>query len=58
MEFNHNLLLEMHINKSIEKYAEGKAWSLIIHKNTIKNCSTVLQAFFSWSLYLYPLLSF
>ena len=34
------------------------AWSLIVHKNTIKNCSTVLQAFFSRSLSLYPLFPF
>ena len=29
------------------------AWSLIVHKNTIKNCSTALQAFSFRSLSLY-----
>ena len=28
---------------------QSMPWSLIIHKNTIKNCSTALQAFFSRS---------
>ena len=31
------------------------AWSLIAHKNTIRNCSTALQAFSSRSISLYPL---
>ena len=30
-------------------------WSLIAHKNTIRNCSTTLQAFSSRSISLYPL---
>ena len=34
------------------------AWSLIVHKNTIKNCSTVPQAFYLRSLSLYPLVPF
>ena len=34
------------------------AWSLIAHKNTIKNCSTTLQAFFFRSLALYLLFPF
>ena len=31
---------------------QNMTWSLIIHKNTIKNCSTVLQAFSLRSLSL------
>ena len=31
------------------------AWSLIVHKNNIKNYSTALQAFSFWSLSLYVL---
>ena len=34
------------------------AWSLIFHKNPIKNCSTALQAFSFRSLSLYPLFHF
>ena len=37
---------------------QSMTWSLIVHKNTIKNCSTSLQAFFFWSLSLYPLFPF
>ena len=32
---------------------QSLAWSLIVHKNIIKNCSTTLQAFSFWSLSLY-----
>ena len=34
---------------------ESMAWSLICDKNTIKNCSTALQAFSFQSLSFYPL---
>ena len=34
------------------------AWSLIVHKNLIKNCSTALQAFPFQSLSLYILFPF
>ena len=34
------------------------AWSLIVNRNTIKNCSTALQAFSFRSLSLYPLFPF
>ena len=34
------------------------AWSVIVYKNTIKNCSTALQAFFFRSLSLYNLFPF
>ena len=37
---------------------QSVAWSVIVHKNTIKNCSTALQAFFFRSLSLYPLFPF
>ena len=37
---------------------QSMAWSLIVHKNAIKNCSTALQAFSFRSLALYPLFSF
>ena len=37
---------------------QSMAWSLIVHKNTIKNCSTPLQAFSFRSLSLYPLFPF
>ena len=37
---------------------QSMAWSLTVHKNTIKNCLTALQAFSFWSLSLYPLFSF
>ena len=37
---------------------QSMAWSLIFHKNTIKNWSTALQAFSFWSLSLYPLFYF
>ena len=33
-------------------------WSLTVHKNTIKNCSTVFQAFSSRSFSLYPVFLF
>ena len=29
------------------------AYSLIVYKNPLKNCSTALQAFYFWSLSLY-----
>ena len=31
---------------------QSMTWSLIVHKDTIKNCSTSLQAFSFWSLSL------
>ena len=34
---------------------KGMAWSLIVDKNTIKNCPTALQAFSFRYLSLYPL---
>ena len=34
------------------KAFQSMAWSLIFHKNTIKNCSTTLQAFSFWSFAL------
>ena len=37
---------------------QSMAWSFIVHKNTIKNCSTALQAFSFRSLSLYPLFPF
>ena len=38
---------------------QSMAWSLVVHKNTIKNCSPALQAFSFWSLsLLYPLFPF
>ena len=42
---------------------QSMAWSLIVHKNTIKNCSTALQAFssalsLSLSLSLHRLFTF
>ena len=39
-----NLYNELFTKSSEEKFM---AWSLIVHKNTIKNCSTVLQVFSS-----------
>ena len=33
-------------------------WSLIVHKNTIKNWSTALQVSYFWSLFLYPFFLF
>ena len=33
----------------------SKAWPLIVHKNTIRNCSTALQTFSFRSISLYPL---
>ena len=33
-------------------------WSLIVHKNTFKNCLTALQVFSFRSLPLYPLFPF
>ena len=44
-----NLYNELFTKSSEEKFM---AWSLIVHKNTIKNCSTVLQAFSSHPLSL------
>ena len=32
---------------------QSMAWSLIVYKNTIKNCSTTLQAFFFLSFFLH-----
>ena len=29
---------------------QSMAWSLVVDKNTIQNCSTALQAFSFWSL--------
>ena len=45
---------------SEEKFTafQSMVWSPIVHKNTIKNCSTVPQAFSSRSLSLYPLFPF
>ena len=37
---------------------QSMAWSLIVHKSSIKNWSTALQAFSFWSLSLYPLFYF
>ena len=34
---------------------QSMVWSVVAHKNTIKNCSTSLQAFPFRSLSLYPL---
>ena len=31
---------------------QSMAWCLIIHENTIKNCSNALQAFSFWTLFL------
>ena len=48
-------------SKSNEEKSTGfqrMAWSLIVHKNPIKNCTTALQAFFFRSLSLYPLFHF
>ena len=46
------------INK--EKYTvfQSMAWSLIVHKNTIRNCSTALQAFSFRSISFYSLFPF
>ena len=41
-----------------ESNEKNMAWSLIVHKNTIKNYSTALQAFSFRSLSLYPLFPF
>ena len=50
-----NRVLVYLYNKLFSKSNEEKcmifqllAWSLIAHKNTIKNCSTALQAFSFW----------
>ena len=52
-------------NELFSEINEGKytafqrmAWSLIVHKNPIKNCSTALQTFSFRSLSLYPLFPF
>ena len=45
-----NLYNELFTKSSEEKFM---AWSLIVHKNTIKNCSTVLQVFSSHPLSLH-----
>ena len=37
---------------------QSMAWSIIVHKNTIKNCSAVLHAFFFRALSQYPLFPF
>ena len=37
---------------------QSMAWSFIVHKNTIKNCSTALKAFSFWYLSLYPFFPF
>ena len=37
---------------------QNMAWSLIVHKNTIRKCSTAPQAFSSRSISLYPLFPF
>ena len=46
------------INK--EKYTvfQSMAWSLIVHKNTIRNCSTALPAFSFRSISFYSLFPF
>ena len=38
------------INEEKSTASQNIAWSVIVHKNTIKNCSTVLQAFSFGSL--------
>ena len=42
-------------NKEICTAFQSMAWSLIVDKNTIQNCSTALQAFSFQSLSLYAL---
>ena len=44
-----------HLSESNEEKCtafQSMAWSLIVYKNTIKNCSTTLQAFFFLSFFL------
>ena len=55
-----NLYNERFSKSSEEKCTafQSMAWSLIALKNTTKNCSTVLQAFSSLSLFLYSLFPF
>ena len=55
-----NLYNELFRESSEEKFTifQSMAWSLIVQKNTIKNCSTAVQASSSWSLSLYPLFHF
>ena len=50
-----NLSNELFRKNGEEKLAVflNMAWSLIVHKNTIKICSTILKEFWSWSLSLY-----
>ena len=60
-------MIENHISSNLynEPFSESSeenctafqsmAWFLIVHKNTIKNCSTALQAFSFQSISLYPL---
>ena len=42
-------------NDKIYTTFQSMVWSFVAHKNTIKNCSTSLQAFPLRSLSLYPL---
>ena len=46
---------ELFSESNKEKYATfpSMAWSLVVHKNTIRNCSTALQAFSFRSLSFY-----
>ena len=55
-----NLYKKCFSGSSEEKYTafQSMDWSLIVHENTIKNCLTVLQAFFSQYLSLYNLFPF
>ena len=50
-----NMYNELYSESSEEKCMvfQSIAWSLFVHKNTIKNCSTVLQAFSSQTLSLF-----
>ena len=54
------LYIELFNENNEEKWTafQSMFWSLIVHKNTIKNCSTTLQAFSFWSFSFYPLFSF
>ena len=51
---------ELFIERNEEKCTafQSLVWSFIVHKNTIKNCSTVLQVFSFQSLSLYLLFPF
>ena len=61
----HNILQEMTVNDREsyfrlfhnELFSE-MAWSLVVPKKTIKNCTTALQTFSFRSLSLYPLFPF